>query len=274
MINRFKRGLTINDAALIASDLSKYSSSIKMVKDHLKRYKPIIDDAEAELNNPYNDEGITKGGTTREEINVYYDDCEKLQLAENIYEALIDEARIACQWYDYRSGEGGFYDTAPDIAPTNDTALEVFELFRYGPDYPEISFVPDLDKTMFTKVSIAKWFEAHLPEKSNIFDPSESYKTLKTGYSIGINTPSKINNLRTPESSLIDSLAIMAWLLSKKSNIFERGEKPNAKQIKEAIEKAVDALSISNDEENKILLSNLNKDISMALKQLEERLKL
>ena len=36
---------------------------------------------------------------------------------------------------------------------------------------------------MFTKVSFAKWFEAHLPDKAPLFDPSESYKSIETGYS-------------------------------------------------------------------------------------------
>jgi len=78
---------------------------------------------------------------------------------------------------------------------------------------------------------------------------------------------------RTSSSSLIDSLGIMAWMLSKKSNQFRHGDKPNAKQIKEHVEIIVNELKLDN-EDNKLEVSNLNKDISTALKQLESRFKL
>ena len=80
--------------------------------------------------------------------------------------------------------------------------------------------------------------------------------------------------IRTPESTLLDSLGLMAWLLSKKSNRFQNGEKPNASQIKKAVEDIVIGLDLNNDPDNQLMLSNLNKDIKLSLKQLEGRFKL
>ena len=65
----------------------------------------------------------------------------------------------------------------------------------------------------------------------------------------------------------------MAWLLSKKSNRFERGDKPNALQIKEAIQNIVVSLGLNKDPDNRMMLSNLNRDIALSLEQLEGRFK-
>lgn len=80
--------------------------------------------------------------------------------------------------------------------------------------------------------------------------------------------------LRTPESSLIDSLGIMAWLLSTRATKLKRSDKPNASQIREVVETVINDLGLNENTDNKIMLSNLNKDISTALKQLEGRFKL
>ena len=85
-----------------------------------------------------------------------------------------------------------------------------------------------------------------------------------------INKQSKI---RTPEESLIDSLGLMAWLLSKKSNIFERNEKPNALQIQKAVEARINDLGLNDSEPKSIMITNLNRDITNAVNQLKQKLK-
>ncbi|MEI8645040.1 hypothetical protein P4S60_05275 [Pseudoalteromonas sp. Hal040] len=79
--------------------------------------------------------------------------------------------------------------------------------------------------------------------------------------------------LRTPEQSLIDSLGLMALLLSKKSTIYERANKPNSYQIKEAIQTLVDDLGIDQNE-NKLLISNLDRDITTAYRHLIKKYKI
>ncbi|MGI2104854.1 hypothetical protein ACRN9A_06735 [Shewanella frigidimarina] len=78
--------------------------------------------------------------------------------------------------------------------------------------------------------------------------------------------------IRTPEESLIDSLGLMAWLLSKKSNIFERNEKPNASQIQKAVEASINDLGLNDSEHNSIMITNLNRDITNAINQLKQKL--
>jgi hypothetical protein len=51
----------------------------------------------------------------------------------------------------------------------------------------EYAFAPITTETTITKVSLAKWFYTHLPDKADLFDPTGSYKTIKTGYSIANN---------------------------------------------------------------------------------------
>jgi len=74
-------------------------------------------------------------------------------------------------------------------------------------------------------------------------------------------------NLRTKEDRLLVALGIMAWTLQKRSPVFTRGDKPNANQIKERVISAADDLGIDSTG-----LSNLNQDITRAIKHLESEL--
>ncbi len=77
---------------------------------------------------------------------------------------------------------------------------------------------------------------------------------------------------RLSGSSILASLGFMAELLAKASQKYRHGSQPNAKQIKEAvIELATNTLG--DDEAKSLQLSNLNKDISLALKLLTDETK-
>lgn len=105
-----------------------------------------------------------------------------------------------------------------------------------------------------------------------VFRTSEINKflsSLEEG-DIGDSEQSLEPKLRTPEQSLIDSLGFMALLLSKKSTRFERADKPNSHQIKTAIQNLVDDLGIDKNE-NQLLISNLDRDITTAYKHLIEK---
>lgn len=273
MINKFRRGLTAEEATLIATDLTRHGT-IRRAKEYLRSdaIAELFETAEAEIKGASINR--THANITLDDVKEHDKELKNLDDAEQIYEALLDEVSISCEWHDYLSGEVELYIQDCIVQPHNETLLEVFQITRMAPD-DEYSYCPIPTQTTIKKVSLAKWFYNHVPEKANLFDPTESYKTIETGHSIGTDTNQKNTiEVRTPESSLIDSLGLMSWLLSKKTKTFERGEKPNAKQIKEAIERAINDLGINNDEDNKIIVSNLNKDISTALKQLERRLKL
>jgi hypothetical protein len=77
----------------------------------------------------------------------------------------------------------------------------------------------------------------------------------------------KQKETRTPEPSLIDSLGILAYMLSESTPKFKWGENPNAKEIAEAIEQKAHSLGVEVKE-----LTNLSKDISMAVKKVAPRI--
>lgn len=178
MINKFKRGLTAEEAALVATSLERFDSLLD-AKRTLESEQDSVMAAEAELTNPYNDMGYAS--MSWDDVESHNIDCSNLNEAKLIKEALLDEVSIACEWHDYLSGEVELYLSDIIPSPSNETLLEVFQIRRMAPD-DEYSFCPIPAQTTITKVSLAKWFEAHLPDKANLFDPSESYKSIETGY--------------------------------------------------------------------------------------------
>ena len=64
----------------------------------------------------------------------------------------------------------------------------------------------------------------------------------------------------------------MSYLLSLKYSQYNVSKKPNASQIKEAVQRVIDENDLDNNDENKLMISNLNKDINLAFKQLDGRL--
>ncbi|MFB1000052.1 MAG: hypothetical protein QMC13_07470 [Colwellia sp.] len=180
MVNKFKRGLTAEEAALIASNLERFDSLLD-AKRTLQSEEDSVMAAEAELTNPYNDMGYAS--MSWDEVNAHNVVFYNLNEAVQIYEALLDEVSIACHWDDFLSGKIELYDNGIPSAPSSETPLKVFQVWRNAPD-DEYSYCPIPRQTTITKVSLAKWFEAHLPDKANLFDPSESYKSIETGYSM------------------------------------------------------------------------------------------
>lgn len=180
MVNKFKRGLTAEEAALIASNLERFDSLLD-AKRTLQSEEDSVMAAEAELTNPYNDMGYAS--MSWDEVNAHNVDFNNLNEAKLIKEALLDEVSIACEWHDYLSGEVELYIHDCITQPHNETPLEVFQIRRMAPD-DEYSFCPIPAQTTIKKVSLAKWFYSHMPDKAALFDPTESYKTIDTGYSV------------------------------------------------------------------------------------------
>jgi len=221
MVNKFKRGLTAEEASLIASGLERFDS-LRDAKRTLQSEEESVMSAEAELTNPYNDSGYAS--MSWGDVEAHNTDCQNLNEAEQVYEALLDEVLISCQWHDHLSGEVELYLTDIIPPPSNDTHLEVFQISRNAPD-DEYSFYPIPRRTTITKVSLAKWFHNHIPDKANLFDPTESYKNLNTGYSVAniqvnkkLNTEAKTEGLKLSFSENITQTD--AW-----QNLYKLSEK-------------------------------------------------
>jgi len=162
MVNKFRRGFTAEEAALIATGLDRF--------DSLDSANKLFQEAK-QLN------------ISTDKLNNIYEDGKKIAEATSIQGALLEEVYIACQWHDYLSGELKLYNSNFTAQPNDETPLEVFEIMRRLPRPDDPRTHQPLPKiTTITKISLAKWFEANLPDKAKLFDPSESYKTAKTGY--------------------------------------------------------------------------------------------
>lgn len=261
-INPFKKSFTAEHSALIAVGLNKYSS-IDEVFEELNYQNEQIADAEWQ---------IEKGGEyTDFEIDesLNYD---LINDAENIKKALIDEINKAI------NVESGINESNSNGGNTAE-----IELCRdaISVDVKAMSS----DSIVITKQSVAIWLWKNgqveyakkiLGNIETVIQNNPSPKNLcNSEYSPNdINADEKtLKSIRTPDSSLVDSLGLMAWLLSKKSNRFERGDKPNALQIKEAIQNIVVSLDLNKDPDNRMMLSNLNRDIALSFEQLEGRFK-
>ena len=246
-INIFKREFVAEHAALVAVGL-EYFSSIYLAKVELNTQNENISEDE--------DEGYIS-------YSSIYD-------AENIKKALIDEIQVAL--------DNGLVADRNKFNISRATDIEIYSNEEI--DSNEV----DLNSILITKQSIAIWLwnNGQVEYAKNVLanievliqetDTSKKEPHIK-GFPNNTSTKA-VMPIRTPESSLIDSIGIMAWLLSKKVAKFERGDKPNASQIMTAIENAVLALELNQDSESKIMLSNLNKDITLSLRQLEGRFKL
>jgi hypothetical protein len=78
---------------------------------------------------------------------------------------------------------------------------------------------------------------------------------------------SEQKDARTPESSIVDSLGIMAYMLSESITGLKWGQNPNASKIVKAIEQKAASLGIESTE-----ITNLERDISAALKKITPKI--
>ena len=78
--------------------------------------------------------------------------------------------------------------------------------------------------------------------------------------------------LKTDFGTILVSLAFMAWMLAEKSPSFKKGNMPNSSKIQTAVMNAVEKLELLDldNDNHKIILSKLNRDISEALKYLTD----
>jgi hypothetical protein len=102
MINRFKRGLNAEEAALISTDLVNYYT-IKQAEKSLNDADPHVREADSDLHNEYKD--WSHHSLCLDDVHQHDYEVANLQVAKLIYEALLDEVGIACHWSDYLSGD-------------------------------------------------------------------------------------------------------------------------------------------------------------------------
>ncbi|ENN98258.1 MULTISPECIES: hypothetical protein [Pseudoalteromonas] len=262
-INPFKKSFTAEHSALIAVGLNKYSS-IDEVFDKLNYQNEQIADARWQ---------IEKGGEyTDFEIDesLSYD---LINDAENIKQALMDEIKIAIEVESVINESNSSCRNAAGIELCCDaTTIDVKAI--------------SLESITITKQSLAIWLweSGQVEYAKNIFANVETliqnkppHKNLSNSKisSKEINaSKSLLESVGIPESSLLDAMGIMALLLSKQNTKFKHGETPNASQIKTAIESMVEDLGLNKDTDNRIMLSNLNKAITISWNQLKGRIKL
>lgn len=163
MVNRFKNGLTAEEASLIATGLDRFDS-LDEVSRTIQLNEESVRHAEAELADPCSFELFPS--MSQDDINTHNEDHKNLAEAKQIKEALLEEVCFAHEYY-----QGNLNEI---------TVIEIHFPFydeRFNGEF-------DSERTQITKKSLARWFYNHLPDKANLFDPTESYKTIETGHSI------------------------------------------------------------------------------------------
>ena len=282
-INHFKQAFTAEHAALIAVGIQYYSSIESALEgrqyqeDELFHAKRIIEQG---------------GEYTDLEVDPKLEG-DSIYNATNIKEALLEEIKIGYQNLNFNLVAADFAGIGMNpnaISPSRGTDI-VIDCEKYE-NKDDIKY----EETLITKHSVAIWLWNHGYKKyamnvqgniEEIIQENTNRKNdlaklinntsvaIEGGHSAGTELNKKNTPImRTPESSLLDSLGIMAWLLSKKASKFQRNDKPNAKQIQDQVVSIISDLGLNSDDDNQILLSNLNRDISTALKQLGGRFKI
>ncbi|MCL1067240.1 hypothetical protein L2735_10515 [Shewanella olleyana] len=268
-VNKFKKAFTAEHCALIATGLDSYGTIKNMESildsDADMRAQQAID---ANQDNYYDIEVDTE---------LSYD---KVEEAKSIKEVLVDEIEIASNWINYNSQSSDYAEIGINsnrLLPQAETDIVIYK------QVVTRDSCIDYDLTLITKESFAIWLWKHGHEKlatnvlSNIdqiitqlnTDNSNNSKSLDN-YKTQKNSQQECD-IRTPDSSLIDSLAIMALLLSRKSGQLNTGNKPNYSQIKEAVQSAFIDLNLIDKEDKPLQISNLNRDLKKAVEQLSTR---
>ncbi|PAY01860.1 hypothetical protein CKO50_07950 [Pseudoalteromonas sp. HM-SA03] len=269
MVNKFSRGLTADEAALIALELDNFNS-ISALNNYISDNAEWVNECKALRADPYGD---GHAPLSYEEIEEFEEIQEKAALAVNLRDALLDEIQLAYSWIDYNSSVGDYYELGIHPTPPLETRIEIFQESRRAPD-DEYPLAPLIHSTKVTKISLAKWFYANYGSSAEKFDPTESYKETINYQKPPISQPNVTSTLnqRTKDSnSLLVSLGVMAFILSKQTKQLERGGKPNFSAIKGKVQLELDKLGLEDDD--KVVTSNLNKDLGSGFKLIEELLK-
>lgn len=170
--------------------------------------------------------------------------------AKDICEALLEEIGLVDPHY-----------TDVDERVLKNTHLIIASRWSNG----EEGFL-DACRTTVSRESAAQWFLAQGEiEKAKLLMPSIENGSISL---TGQQPPKPITEPRTPEPSLLDSIGIMAYMLSKTSKIYARSDKPNKSQIAKGVRAMAEELGIEPEG-----LSNLERDISTALTGLMPRMK-
>jgi hypothetical protein len=265
--NPFKKAFIAEHAALIAVGLHEYHSIENAEKCANEQDNSIAEAKYSAQKGDYFDElNIDE----RLEGSLIYN-------AISLKEAVLEEIKLASEMEAYRSSYHEYLDIG--VTPPPEPLSTDIIIYREEDDN---------ESTLITKESVAIWlwrtgqneYATNLyPNIKSLIIEIESMDPITRQQPIDIAQKESIQEeiiktSRTPESSLLDSLGIMAWLLSEKSAKFKRGNKPNSLQIKSAIESVIADLGLNDNTDNLIMISNLNKDIALAIKQLGNRFKL
>jgi hypothetical protein len=124
-------------------------------------------------------------------------------------------------------------------------------------------------RCLITRESAALWFyELNIDMAKKLYPHVETLAIKKEAEKqANKQTPNQERNphseLRTSEQTLLDSIGIISLLLSKAGPLYKNGDKPNAKQIADAVREKASKLNIDVEK-----ISNLERDISKGLKRI------
>ena len=120
----------------------------------------------------------------------------------------------------------------------------------------------DPQNILISKESIGNWFYFHGDkEKAAIFNPDPKKTDPGEMCTVTKISSAKESKARLNSDSLLEAVGLLSMLLAERSNLYKRGDKPNARQITEAVEGLAREL-YGLDTNERTGLNNLNKDIA------------
>lgn len=126
------------------------------------------------------------------------------------------------------------------------------------------------DRCLITRESAALWFYELDIEKAKKLYPHVETLVIKeeaekqASKHVMNQELNHQTELRTSEHTLLESIGIISLLLSKSGPKYQNGQKPNSKQIADAVRQEAENLKIDIDK-----VSNLERDISKGLKRIQ-----
>ena len=241
---KWKKTLTTEEIAMIATDLDRYKSLSHVEKNFespLPPFKP------SELDNPdYSTSTLTEYQETL---------FERYEKAKDIKDALEREV----------------YIVDPHNTDMDDEALSNTNLvISLRGENEEGWIIPH--RCLITRESAALWFydididmakKLHPHIETLAIKKDAEKQANKQAWSPERNTQSE---LRTSEQTLLESIGIISLILSNEGPLYKNGNSANAKQIAEAVRAKASELNIDIEK-----ISNLERDISKGLKKIQDK---
>jgi len=237
---KWNKTLSTEEIALIVTDLDTYKSLSSV--EHLAT--------------------VQLPPLSREDIdNGLFDKQSREQ--DSLYEQYIEATEIK------EALEREIYIVDPHNTDIDDEALANTNLVLSIRAHNEEGWI-NAERCLITRESAALWFYGLDIDKAKKLYPHVETLAIKkeaekqASKHVLNQEPNLQSELRTSELTLLESIGIISLLLSKSGPIYQNGEKPNSKQIADAVRQEAENLKIDIDK-----ISNLERDISKGLKRIQ-----